>query len=155
MKVKNILITGLGGQGIILCSKMICDILFHKGYDVKKSEIHGMSQRGGSVVSQIRFGEKVYSPLIPENKIDYLIVLEKTEGIQYLSMLSDEGIVIELSDDEFTSLTNKKTLNVATASKFLKLLKISDKTVEESIKKFVKEKFVPMNMEVVSMIYSS
>ena len=78
---KNILLVGVGGQGTILISKILSVGLVQKGYDVKMSEIHGMSQRGGSVTTQIKYGEKVYAPNIGEGEADIIISFEKTESL--------------------------------------------------------------------------
>jgi indolepyruvate ferredoxin oxidoreductase beta subunit len=93
-KVTSISITGVGGQGIILASNIISKLALSAGYDVKKSEVHGMSQRGGSVVSEVRFGEKVYSPLIPEGGADIVMSFEKVEALRYINKLKKGGIII-------------------------------------------------------------
>ena len=90
-KVTNILLSGVGGQGILLASELICSVYIAQGLDVKKNEIHGMSQRGGSVTSHIRFGTQVASPVIPEGKADFLVSFEKLEGYRYLYMLKNCG----------------------------------------------------------------
>ena len=90
-KVTNILLSGVGGQGILLASELICSVFIAQGLDVKKNEIHGMSQRGGSVTSHIRFGTQVASPIIPEGKADFLVGFEKLEGYRYLYMLKNCG----------------------------------------------------------------
>jgi len=86
----NILIIGVGGQGIILASNIISRLALIHGLDIKKNEIHGMSQRGGSVFSHIRFGEKVYSPIIPEGEVDILISLEEMETIRWIEFLNKD-----------------------------------------------------------------
>lgn len=91
---KNILLVGVGGQGTILISKILSVGLVQKGYDVKMSEIHGMSQRGGSVTTQIKYGEKVYAPNIGEGEADIIISFEKTETIRALPYLKKGGTVI-------------------------------------------------------------
>ena len=83
MDIFNILITGVGGQGILLASDITANAAMKEGHDVKKSEIHGMSQRGGSVFSHIRFGKKVYSPVIPGGKTDIIISFEEMESIRW------------------------------------------------------------------------
>ncbi|MFA5479386.1 MAG: indolepyruvate oxidoreductase subunit beta [Candidatus Muiribacteriota bacterium] len=92
--IKNILLSGVGGQGIITMSKIITYALFKNGFDVKKSEIHGLSQRGGSVTSMIRYGEKVWSPVIPDNNADYVISLEKVETLRYTNLYSSDTSII-------------------------------------------------------------
>jgi indolepyruvate ferredoxin oxidoreductase, beta subunit len=92
--VKNLLLVGVGGQGTILVSKILSQGLIAEGYDVKMSEIHGMAQRGGSVTTQIRFGEKVYSPSIGEGEADVMIAFEKIEAARYLNQLKKGGKLI-------------------------------------------------------------
>ena len=91
---KSILLVGVGGQGTILASKLLTTGLMEAGYDVKMSEIHGMSQRGGSVSSQVRYGEKVESPVIELGGADILISFEKMEALRWLNYLKPEGKVI-------------------------------------------------------------
>lgn len=91
---KSVLLVGVGGQGTILVSKLLTTGLMKAGYDVKMSEIHGMSQRGGSVSTHVRYGEKVYSPVIEEGEADLLISFEKMEAIRWLKFLKPEGHLI-------------------------------------------------------------
>lgn len=93
-KVINILLIGVGGQGIILATRILADALVKSKFDVKQSEIHGMAQRGGSVSGHLRFGKKVFSPLIKKGDVDYLIAFEKLEALRYLEYLSKNTIVI-------------------------------------------------------------
>ncbi|MEO0101713.1 MAG: indolepyruvate oxidoreductase subunit beta [candidate division WOR-3 bacterium] len=90
----NIIICGTGGQGILLLSDLLGSVALKEGLDIKKSEVHGMAQRGGSVITHLRFGEKVYSPLIEEGTAHFLISLEKLEALRYLHFLSPKGILI-------------------------------------------------------------
>lgn len=90
----NVLICGVGGQGILLASDILAQVALKEGLDVKKSEVHGMAQRGGSVVSHIRFGDKVYSPLIPEGAAQFILAFELLEGVRYLPFLSPKGTVL-------------------------------------------------------------
>ncbi|MGQ9857718.1 MAG: indolepyruvate oxidoreductase subunit beta [Thermodesulfobacteriota bacterium] len=89
--VKNILIVGVGGQGVILASDILSEVAMRSGLDVKKSEVHGMAQRGGIVSSHVRYGEKVDSPLIPKGKVDVLMSFELAEAVRWLGLLSPEG----------------------------------------------------------------
>ncbi|WRS26926.1 indolepyruvate oxidoreductase subunit beta [Oscillospiraceae bacterium MB08-C2-2] len=91
---KNILLCGVGGQGTILASKILSYALVESGYDVKMSEIHGMSQRGGSVVTQVRFGKKVYSPIIGKGSADILVSFEAMETMRYLYQLRPQGVAV-------------------------------------------------------------
>lgn len=90
----NILLVGVGGQGILVASEIIAEALMLAGFDVKKSEVHGMAQRGGSVVSHVRFGEKVYSPIIPEGEADILVGFELLEAYRYLPLLKADGKIV-------------------------------------------------------------
>ena len=94
MSVKSIMIVGVGGQGTLLASRIIGNALIDCGYVVKVSEVHGMSQRGGSVVTYVRFGEKVTSPIIDEGEADFIVSFEKIEGARYASYLAKDGKVI-------------------------------------------------------------
>ncbi len=96
---KNIMIVGVGGQGTLLASKMLGRLLMNAGYDVKVSEVHGMSQRGGSVVTYVRFGDKVASPLIDKGEADFILSFEKLEAARWLSYLRKDGQIV-LSDQE-------------------------------------------------------
>ena len=90
----DLLMTGVGGQGNILASDIICEVAMAAGYDVKKTDTLGMAQRGGSVISHVRLAEKVYSPLIKEGEVDILLAFEKLEGIRWTSYLKPNAIVI-------------------------------------------------------------
>ncbi|MDO9544272.1 MAG: indolepyruvate oxidoreductase subunit beta [Synergistaceae bacterium] len=91
---KSILLVGVGGQGTILASKILSEGLVRKGYDVKMSEIHGMSQRGGSVTTHVRFGTKVASPVVPEGEADVLVAFEKVEAVRWLKYLKKGGRLV-------------------------------------------------------------
>ena len=91
---KNIMIVGVGGQGSLLASKLLGYLLLTEGYDVKVSEVHGMSQRGGSVVTYVRFGEKVYSPVIDRGEADFIVSFEKLEAARYVEYLKEGGIIV-------------------------------------------------------------
>ena len=94
MKTVNLMIVGVGGQGSLLASKLLGRLLLDEGYDVKVSEVHGMSQRGGSVVTYVRFGDKVYSPLVDQGEADYIVSFEKLEGVRYIDHLRPDGRII-------------------------------------------------------------
>ena len=91
---KNIMIVGVGGQGSLLASKLLGHLLLTEGYDVKVSEVHGMSQRGGSVVTYVRFGDKVYSPIIDKGQADFIVSFEKLEAARYLEFLKTDGRIV-------------------------------------------------------------
>ena len=92
--VTNILISGVGGQGIILASDIMTEVFLEAGFDVKKSEVHGMAQRGGSVTSHVRFGKKVYSPIIKQGEVDILFSFEQLEGLRWLNYLKPDGVIL-------------------------------------------------------------
>lgn len=91
---KNVMIVGVGGQGSLLASKLLGHLLLSEGYDVKVSEVHGMSQRGGSVVTYVRFGEKVYSPIIDKGEADFIVSFEKLEAARYVEYLKKGGRIV-------------------------------------------------------------
>ncbi len=90
----NILVAGVGGQGVILASDIMCEVFMEAGYDVKKSEVHGMAMRGGIVTSHFRFGKKVYSPLIKEGEADILFAFEQLEGLRWVNHLRLNGKIV-------------------------------------------------------------
>ena len=94
MRTQNIMIVGVGGQGSLLASKLLGRLLLTKGYDIKVSEVHGMSQRGGSVVTYVRFGEKVYSPVIDKGEADYIVSFELLEAARWSEYLRPEGKLV-------------------------------------------------------------
>ena len=104
MAVKHAILVGVGGQGAILTAKVLVSGLMKAGYDVKMSEVHGMSQRGGSVSTQVHWGEKVYSPLIGPGAADVLVAFEKMEAVRYASFLKPEGVAV-INDYEQASAT--------------------------------------------------
>ena len=91
---KSIMIVGVGGQGTLLASRIIGYVLVNKGFDVKLSEVHGMSQRGGSVVTYVKYGDKVYSPIVDKGEADFILSFEAIEGARYLEMLKKGGTLI-------------------------------------------------------------
>lgn len=93
-KTTNIVITGVGGQGVIMASYVISQAALAEGYDVKQSEVHGMSQRGGSVLSHLRFGSKVWSPLVAQGTADILLSFEALEALRYVPWLKPSGTVV-------------------------------------------------------------
>jgi len=94
MKTKNVMIVGVGGQGSLLASKLLGRLLLTRGYDIKVSEVHGMSQRGGSVVTYVRFGDKVYSPVIDEGEADFIVSFELLEAARWTKFLKPGGRII-------------------------------------------------------------
>jgi indolepyruvate ferredoxin oxidoreductase, beta subunit len=112
-KVTNIVVAGLGGQGVLKATDVLSDALLRAGHDVKKSEVHGMAQRGGSVQSDVRFGPEVFSPMVSPGEADYLVVLapDQVDVCRYL--LRPGGVVIAPGDISADALANRRSLNVA------------------------------------------
>ena len=94
MKTRNIMIVGVGGQGSVLASKLLGHLLTTQNYDVKVSEVHGMSQRGGSVVTYVRYGDKVYSPVIDKGEADFIVSFELLEAARWLEYLAPDGQIV-------------------------------------------------------------
>ena len=94
MKTKNVMIVGVGGQGSLLASKLLGHLLMSQGYDVKVSEVHGMSQRGGSVVTYVRYGDAVYSPVIDKGEADYIVSFEALEAARWMAYLKEGGVIV-------------------------------------------------------------
>ena len=103
MKTKSILICGVGGQGILTASDLLSDVLLLAGFQVKKSEVHGMSQRGGDVISTVRYGEEVFSPLPSLKETDYILAFEKLEALRNINYLSEKEILL-VNDFEWQPL---------------------------------------------------
>jgi indolepyruvate ferredoxin oxidoreductase, beta subunit len=111
--VTNVVIAGLGGQGVIKASDILAEAAFAAGLDVKKSELHGMSQRGGSVTSDVRFGPKVHSPMVPTGEADYLVVLAPDQVEPNRHLLREGGVLIGPDAVEESALSDRRSLNVA------------------------------------------
>ncbi|MCI8756418.1 MAG: indolepyruvate oxidoreductase subunit beta [Oscillospiraceae bacterium] len=103
MGTTSIIIVGVGGQGTLLASKLLGNVLLSQGHDVKVSEVHGMSQRGGSVVTYVRYGEKVYSPIVTEGEADLILAFERLEAARWLSYLKKDGKLI-VNDQRITPM---------------------------------------------------
>lgn len=112
-KVTNVVFAGLGGQGVLKGSDILAEAAFEAGLDVKKSEIHGMSQRGGSVTSDVRFGAQVLSPMVPAGEADYLVVLAAEEVEAGRRHLKPGGVMITPDTVDAATLPHPKSLNIA------------------------------------------
>ena len=111
--VTNVVVAGLGGQGVLKGTDILADVALRAGFDVKKSEIKGMSQRGGSVTGDVRFGERVFSPMVPQAEADFLLVLEPTQVDPNRHLLRPGGVLITPEVVNAELLPHKRTLNVA------------------------------------------
>jgi indolepyruvate ferredoxin oxidoreductase, beta subunit len=133
-RTTNVVVAGLGGQGVLKASGILAAAVFDAGFDVKKSEIHGMSQRGGSVTSDVRFGEKVYSPMVPPGQADYLVVLATSQIEIARSRLGPDGVLIEPSTVDEKRLANRRSLNVALLGVLARHLDLTDNLWHAAIK---------------------
>jgi len=104
--VKSMLLAGVGGQGVLRASDIICQALLEAGFDTKKSEVHGMAQRGGCVTSHVRYGQKVYSPLARKGDVQILLSFEKVETLRYLDFLNPNGIIIMNEEEVYPPAVN-------------------------------------------------
>jgi len=106
METKGILLAGVGGQGVLRASDILCHVFMAAGLDVKKSEVHGMAQRGGCVTSHVRYGEKVHSPLAKKNDIDILVSFERMDTLRYLDYVKESGTVIVNTEEIYPPAVN-------------------------------------------------
>lgn len=112
-EVTNIIIAGLGGQGVLTAADVVAQAAFAAGLDVKKAEVHGMSQRGGSVATDVRFGQRVLSPMVPAGEADYLVALSADQADVHRQRLRHGGVVIVPTDVDEQALPHAKSVNVA------------------------------------------
>lgn len=133
--VTNIVIAGLGGQGVLTASDIVADVAFAAGLDVKKSEVHGMSQRGGSVSSEVRFGKRVFSPMVARGEADFLVVTSSDQVPVNEAVLAKDGVLIEESQVDASKLTTKKAMNVALLGMLSRHLEFSTEAWLASIRR--------------------
>ena len=142
----NVVIAGLGGQGVLTAASILAKVLFRAGFDVKQSEIHGMSQRGGSVSSHVRFGEKVFSPMVPPGQADFLVVLAADQVDVARPMLKAGGVLVEPSIVDGKQLASKKSLNVALLGALARHLDVADKLWHAAIAAKLPERLHAANL---------
>jgi indolepyruvate ferredoxin oxidoreductase beta subunit len=145
--VINVVVAGLGGQGVLKASGILADTAFHAGLDVKKSEIHGMSQRGGSVSSDVRFGDRVFSPMVPAGEADFLVVLTASQIDVARPVLKADGILIHPGLVDETRLANKRSLNVALLGALARHLNLAENLWHAAIKAALPEKLHAANLQ--------
>ena len=146
-KITNVLFAGIGGQGIIKASDMLTEAAFRMGYDVKKSELHGMSQRGGSVSSDVRFGKKVYSPMIPRGEADFLLAVTEDQIAVCEEYLKPGAVIIRPSDFP-EDVANSKMLNIAMLGRLNRYLKFPEDLWLELIRQSFKAEIAESNIAV-------
>jgi indolepyruvate ferredoxin oxidoreductase beta subunit len=149
--ITNIVVAGLGGQGVLKASDILANTAFRAGFDVKKSEIHGMSQRGGSVSSDVRFGKKVFSPMVPPGAADCLVVLSQSQVEVARPMLKAGGVLIEPSMIDEARLSSKKSLNVALLGALARHLDLADNLWHAAIVAALPEKLHAANLQAFAL----
>ena len=170
---KSILLVGVGGQGTILASKILTTGLMEAGYDVKMSEIHGMSQRGGSVSSQVRYGDKVYSPVIEKGSADIIVSFEKMEALRNLDYLKKGGKLV-INDEQIDSMSvitekhaqatvlnatamaeelgNVKAANIILLGTIIKSMGLEDIDWDRILKDNIKPQFLELNLKAIKVV---
>ena len=150
-KIHNVVVAGLGGQGVLKVTDILSEAVFRCGYDVKKSEVHGMSQRGGSVSSEVRYGECVASPMVPASEADVLAVLDITQVEVAKGVLKADGVLITPEDLPLDKLQNPKALNTMMLGAISKYVEIPVETLLEALKANLPEKLHEMNLEMFEL----
>lgn len=143
--VINVVLAGLGGQGVLTASDVLAQAVLRAGYDVKQSQIKGMSQRGGSVTSDVRFGKNVYSPMVWSGQADYLVVLEPTQVEPNRHWLRPEGVLITPDPVDQEQLANRKCLNVAVLGRLSAYLGVPEEHWLAALRDGFKESFFAAN----------
>jgi indolepyruvate ferredoxin oxidoreductase beta subunit len=146
-KVINIIIAGLGGQGVVRASDILAGAAFRAGYDVKKSEIHGMSQRGGSVASDVRFGDAVFSPMVPPGEADYLVVFDAGQVEANRPQLRPGGRLIAPDSIDERQLVNRRCLNIGLLGVLSAHLEIGEEIWLEALSASFPEKLLQSNLQ--------
>ena len=144
-EVMNVKFAGLGGQGILTCTDILGRVVFDMGNDVKKAEVHGMSQRGGAITSDLRFGEQVMSPMIPIGEADFLVVLGDDQIEINQHHLKEGGVLVKPSDFDAKKLENKRTLNVALLGALSRYMNFSVEQWLEAVRKQLPERLHAVN----------
>jgi indolepyruvate ferredoxin oxidoreductase, beta subunit len=148
--VTNIVVAGLGGQGAIKASDILADAAFLAGLDVKKAEVHGMSQRGGSVTSDVRFGPEVLSPMIPPGEADFLVVLAAEEVENNRHRLRPGATLLTPDAIDAAALPNRRSLNVALLGVLSRQLGIGEEYWQAAIRKNLKPELCEVNLAAFS-----
>jgi indolepyruvate ferredoxin oxidoreductase beta subunit len=146
MKTYRILIVGLGGQGVILSSNILAHAAAMAGYDVKKSEVHGMAQRGGSVTTHVILGPKVNSPLVEQGHADIILALENEESERVRHYLKPGGKVVSVPEGFIKKLKNTRSINVAMLGLLARHVEIPEQAWLDAIKGGLKENLVAINV---------
>jgi len=143
----NVIFAGLGGQGVLKASDMLAEVAFRSGWDVKKAEVHGMSQRGGSVTSDVRFGRRVLSPMVPPGEADLVVVLSEEEVETSRGLLRAGGVLITPAEIDVARLPHRRSLNVALLGVLSRQLEFSEACWREAIEAHLKPELHEVNWE--------
>jgi indolepyruvate ferredoxin oxidoreductase beta subunit len=149
--VYNIVIAGLGGQGVLKASDILAEAALRAGHDVKKSEVHGMSQRGGSVCSDVRFGTRILSPMVPPGRADFLVVLAGDQVDNNRWQLKPGGILIEPRMIKVEALPHRKSLNIALLGCLSQYLPIAGECWKAALKGNLPEPVLSQNEQAFAM----
>jgi indolepyruvate ferredoxin oxidoreductase beta subunit len=162
--ITNIVFAGIGGQGVLTAANLLADVAFRAGRDIKQSEIHGLSQRGGSVACDVRFGEKVWSPMVPEGEADFLVVLDKTQELNNIHCMRAGGtlirpqLLLEEDDDDVDDLDsddetplNRRNFNIALLGVLSGHLDLPNQCWEEALQNRFDPRFHALNAEVFAL----
>jgi len=145
--VTNVVVAGLGGQGVLKATDILAAVVLQAGHAVKKSEIKGMSQRGGSVTGDVRFGDEVFSPMVSPGEADYLVVLEPTQVEPHRYYLRPGGVLIAPDAVDADRLPNRKSLNVALLGALSAHLSLSEESWMATLRASFPEAFFVANRE--------
>jgi indolepyruvate ferredoxin oxidoreductase, beta subunit len=149
--VTNIVIAGLGGQGVLKASDILASAVLRQGWDVKKSEVHGMSQRGGSVCSDVRFGQCVLSPMVPPGEADFLVVLAEDQVNNNRWQLRPGGVLIEPRLVPANTLPNRKCLNIALLGCLSRYLTIPETSWQAALREQLNSLLHEMNLKAFAL----
>jgi indolepyruvate ferredoxin oxidoreductase beta subunit len=144
-RVTNVVLAGLGGQGVIKASDILADAALRAGLDVKKAEVHGMSQRGGSVTSDVRFGDRVLSPMVPHGEADFLVVLAESEVEVARANLRPGGVLLSPGLIPDAELPNKRSLNVALLGALSRYLDLPTEALLDAVKAALPDRLHAVN----------
>ena len=154
-KITNIIAAGLGGQGVLKITDILADVIFSAGLDVKKSEVHGMSQRGGSVSSEVRFGSKVNSPMVPAGEADYLVVIDPTQVEVVRGKLKAGGVLITTEDIPVDKLENPRAVNTMLLGALAAKLNLDDQLWQDVLKKEFGPQLYDLNARMFKLGFDS
>jgi indolepyruvate ferredoxin oxidoreductase, beta subunit len=149
--VTSIIVAGLGGQGVLMASDILAEAAFAAGYDVKKAEVHGMSQRGGSVTSDVRFGREVLSPMVPSGEADFLLVLAADQVDVHRGLLREGGVLITPAAIDPDCLPHRRSLNVALLGRLSRDLPFDAAVWHEAIRNHLKPELMDVNLQAFAL----